>query len=245
MLARYFPANCGKTTETLSPAGEIVYPEWRISGLRVWDNMMNRPFVTVTLGVVLLAAGFVVMASPRVEAANPGYLTAFACGKLPSPLKVAIDAEDDTKQSRQLKDVLIKALSARATEIATDAPLTISLYVNTVREVARYKGRDLGELSVGNRNDERTKFRMNLWSNRKDSVIGGRKDTLLSQGLNELYVAITVHEKSNGKCVWQGEVKLDLDDQDEFSTARRVIPLLTRALGRTIRAEPLEHFTTK
>ena len=81
---------------------------------------------------------------------------------------------------------------------------------------------------------------MNLWSNRKDSVIGGRKDTVLSRGLNELHVAIEIHDKSNGQCMWQGQAKLDLDGQDEFSTTRRIIPLLVAVLGKTVRAEPLK-----
>ncbi|NQU71830.1 MAG: hypothetical protein HQ514_14850 [Rhodospirillales bacterium] len=197
---------------------------------------MIRPFVRFLLGAALLA-----IASPsHAGAAHPGWLTAFACGKLPTPLTVEVDAQDDNQQSRQLKKSLIKALTDRKARITANAPLIVSLHVETVREGAQYKGRDLGEFSRGNRSDERTKFRMNLWSNRKDSVIGGRKDTLLSQGLNELHVAIEIHDKSNGQCVWQGQAKLDLDGRDEFSTTRQIIPLLVTTLGKTVRAEPLK-----
>jgi hypothetical protein len=192
-------------------------------------------------GTILLSAALLAIATPSQAAATrPGSLTAFACGKLPSPLSLEVDAQDDSRQSRELKDALIKALTGRNARIAANAPLKISLHVETLREGTRRKGRDLGEFSRGNRSNERTKFRMNLWSNRKDSVIGGRKDTILSHGLNELHVAIEIHDKSNGQCVWQGEVRLDLDGQDEFSTARRIIPLLAETLGKTIRAEPLQ-----
>jgi hypothetical protein len=80
---------------------------------------------------------------------------------------------------------------------------------------------------------------MNLWSNRKDSVLGGRKDEILAQGLNELRVAIEIHDKSNGHCVWRGNARLDVGSRDEFSVARRIIPLLTKRLGKSIQSDPL------
>jgi hypothetical protein len=197
---------------------------------------MIRPIFTTLLCAALLA-----IATPSHAAtAQPGSLTAFACGKLPFPLRVEIDAQDDSQQSRQLKNTLIKALTDGQTQIAANARLKVSLHVETLRESARYKGRDLGEFSRGNRHNERTRFRMNLWSNRKDSVLGGRKDAVLSRGIDELHVAIEIHDKSNGQCVWQGEARLDLDGQDEFAMARRIIPLLTRSIGKTIRAAPLQ-----
>jgi hypothetical protein len=71
----------------------------------------------------------------------PGSLSAFACGELPSPLLVEVGAQDDSRQSRRLKNALIKALTDRRTEFAADAPLKISLHVKPVREGARYKAR--------------------------------------------------------------------------------------------------------
>jgi hypothetical protein len=197
---------------------------------------MIRGFAALFLSAALMASAV----SSRAADTQPGLLTAFACGKLPSPLSVEIDAQEDSKQALQLKNTLIKALTDRRARIARDAPMKISLHMETVREGARYKGRDLGEFSRGNRTDERTKFRMNLWSNRKDSVIGGRKDALLARSRNELHVAIEIHDKSNGQCVWQGQARLNLDGQDEYAAASRIIPLLTKTMGKTIRSAPLE-----
>lgn len=197
---------------------------------------MIRSFAAFLLSATLMASAM----SSHAADAGSGFLTAIACGKLPSPLSVEVDAQDDSRQALKLKNTLIRALTDRQARIAGNAPMKISLHVETVREGAKYKGRDLGEFSRGNRTDERTKFRMNLWSNRKDSVIGGRKDALLSHGMDELHVAIEIHDKSNGQCVWQGQAKLNLDGQDEFAAANQIIPLLTKSLGKTIRSEPLE-----
>ncbi len=197
---------------------------------------MIRGFAAILLSATLAASAMSSLAAD----ARPGVLTAFACGKIPSPLSVEVDAQDDSRQARQLKNTLIKALIDRQARIAGDAPMKISLYMETVREGAKYKGRDLGEFSRGNRTDERTKFRMNLWSNRKDSVIGGRKDARLTRGLDELHVAIEIHDKSNGQCVWQGQAKFNLDGRDEFAAASRIIPLLTEYMGKTVRSAPIE-----
>ncbi len=197
---------------------------------------MTRVGATVALLTVIALAG---VDAARATAKGEGFLSAYACGKLPTPLRVEVETQDDSRKFMELKQVLIDALASRETRIAANAPLKLSLFVETVRETERRKGRDLGQFSTGNRNDERTRFRMNLWSNRQDSVIGGRKNTVLSQAVDELHVGITVNDKSNGRCVWQGEAMLNLGGRDEFATARRMIPLLAKAMGRTIRSQPI------
>lgn len=200
------------------------------------DIWMTRLGASIALLTVVALTG---VSAARATADGAGLLSAYACGKLPIPLRVEVEAQDDSRKFMELKKVLIDALSARKTGIAANAPLKLSLFVETLRETERRKGRDLGQFSTGNRNDERTKFRMNLWSNRQDSVIGGRKDEVLSQAVDELYVGITVNDKANGRCVWQGEAKLNLDGRDEFATAQKMIPLLAKEMGRTIRSQPI------
>jgi len=109
-----------------------------------------------------------------------------------------------------------------------------------VREPEIRKGRDLGQFSRGNASDQRTRFRINLWSNRQDSVIGGRRDEVLASSVDELHVEITLDDRSDGQCIWQGEAVHRLDGRDELAAAERIIPLLIDRLGRTARAEPVQ-----
>ena len=192
------------------------------------------------IGSLLIA--LVLLAVPRVGSADEHrrvHVSAYACESLPKPLAVEVDLGDDSESYRKLRDVLVDSLAGRQVAVRDGASLRLSLYLETQRESERRKGRDLGQFSQGNSSDQRTRFRMTLWSNRQDSVFGGRKDRVLYKAVNELRIAITINDMRNGRCVWQGEAKYDLDGADEFRTAARVIPLLTRQLGRTVKNQTL------
>ncbi len=189
-----------------------------------------------------LTAIFLAAAIPAVgQALDPasGRLTAFVCESLPSPLRVEIESPEGSSRTDSLKRVLIRALAARHAVVAPGAPLRLSLYVGSVREAEVRKGRDLGEFSRGNASDERTRFRINLWSNKRDSVIGGRRHEILTAAVDELHVEITLDDQSDGRCIWQGEAVHRLDGRDEQSVAEQIIPKLIERLGQSASAEPI------
>ena len=196
--------------------------------------MVNR----LILASFLLAVA--VPAAGQATGGPAGQVTAFACEALPSPLRVEVEAADGSPQSDRLRRVVVRSLAARRAVVAPGAPLRLSLYVDSRREAAIRKGRDLGQFSRGNASDERTRFRINLWSNRRDSVIGGRRDRVLAPAVDELRVEITLDSLSDGRCVWQGEAVLSLDGRDEQLAAEQLIPLLIDRLGRSASAEPIE-----
>ncbi len=196
--------------------------------------MVNR----LILAAVLLAAAVPAAGQATDEAV--GRVTAFACEALPSPLNIDVETSDGSLQADRLRRVLVKSLAARQAVVSPGAPLRLSLYVGSVREPEIRKGRDLGQFSRGSANDERTQFRINLWSNRRDSVIGGRRDQVLAAAVDELHIEITLDSRTNGQCVWQGEAVIRLDGRDETAVAEQIIPLLLERLGRSAKAEPFE-----
>jgi hypothetical protein len=192
---------------------------------------------------LILAAIVVAVAVPaagQAPSGATGRVTAFACAPLPSPLRIVLEVSDGSPYADRLKRVLVRALAARDAIVTPGAPLRLSLYVGAVREPEIRKGRDLGRFSRGNSSDQRTQFRINLWSNQRDSVIGGRRDKVLASAVDELHVEITLDDRSDGQCVWQGEVVHRLEGGDELAAAERIIPLLIDRLGRSARAELIE-----
>ncbi len=196
--------------------------------------MVNR----LILAAVLLAAA--VPAAGQATDEVVGRVTAFACESLPSPLNIEVETSDGSPREDRLRRILVKSLAARQAVVSPGAPLRLSLYVRSVREPEIRKGRDLGQFSRGNANDERTQFLINLWSSRSDSVIGGRRDQVLAAGVDELHIEITLDSRTNGQCVWQGEAVIRLDGRDETAVAEQIIPLLVERLGRSARDEPID-----
>ncbi len=200
-----------------------------------WSGMVmiNR----LILAAALLAAAVPAAGQAKDEAV--GRVTAFACESLPSPLNIEVETSDGSPQADRLRRVLVRSLLARQAVVSPGAPLRLSLYVESVRAPEIRKGRDLDKVGSGNDVDDPIRIRIDIWSNRRNSVIGGLRDQVLT-AVDELRIEITLDSRTNGRCVWQGKAVFKLGGRDEIATAETIIPLLVERLGRSARAEPFD-----
>ncbi len=178
---------------------------------------------------LILASIFFAAAGPAAGQATieaPGQVTSFVCESLPSPLRVDVEVSDEPLQADRLRRILVRSLAAHQAVVTPGAPLQLSLYVDLVRQAETH--------------DPKTKFRVPLWSNRRDSLFGGQRYELDAAQVNEIRVEITLDNLTKGHCVWQGKAMHSLDGRDEQATAEQMIPLLVDRLGRSAKAEPIE-----
>ncbi len=191
---------------------------------------------------MILAAGLLAAAIPaagQTTDSAAGRVTAFACVPLPSPLSIEVETAVGSPQADRLRRVLVRSLVTRHAVVSTGAPLRLSLYVGSTDHSGVGKRRDLGQFDGSDEDDGNIWIRVDIWSNRRDSVIGGRRDRRFAV-VDELHIEITLDSRANGQCVWQGKVVFRLDGRDEIATAEKLIPILVDWLGRSARAEPFE-----
>lgn len=172
------------------------------------------------------------------ESGGPGgVLRSIACGKLASPARFDVALEDDGPTYARVGQALAGELRKQRIEVSPEAPLRLSLSLDTVRASSRQRRADLGRLRHDT--DRGTQVRLNLWSNQHDSLIGGRREGVTRAAVDELRVEIAINDKSNGRCVWHGEAVVDLDGRDADEAASTIIPLLVAHIGESVRAEPI------
>jgi hypothetical protein len=170
--------------------------------------------------------------------AAQGLLTSFSCEDIREPLSVRIDLLDDAPPMLKLRESIVAALGKRGITIASDAPYVLSFEAEAIRRALRRKGRDLG--SITDSTDEEMKARINVWSNREDSIIGGRKDSVVSEAIDEMRVIVSIHRVSDGKCVWRGEAVHDTEGREQWSVADSMAPVLVEAIGRESTKRPFD-----
>ena len=201
--------------------------------------MIDRRFIIV-LGLIAVLPAY------AEDTPADGRFVAFACGVLPTPLAVELVVPDDTKDNVKLSEALGRQLRNSGVSVAKDAPVKLMLETEVVREAERRRPRDLGEFRRSTVNDpslidqNRTDVRVNLWSSRQDSVLTGRQEEVLTEGVDELRLAIKMNDKDNGRCLWQGEIVYALKGNDPWHTAEQLLPTMTAAFGRTMRNEPVK-----
>lgn len=173
-------------------------------------------------------------------AAADGLLSGYACGTLPPAHKMDVEVADDSDQMLRIRDAVIKALAKRQNGTAGSTELVLAIDMRAIREGIRRKERDLGSITDGS--SERIKARMNLWSNERDSIVGGRKDRIIDGPIDEVRIDIAVNDKSNGKCIWRGEAVHDSTGVNQWIIAEKVTLRLISLIGRDIRDR---EFTTE
>ena len=171
-------------------------------------------------------------------------LTAFACGVLPQPLRVDVQVMDNSEQQLRYRDTFVARLHKSGVEVASGAPLLLTLDVRKVVEFDRGEGGDLFELRAGPENEDIGRegdlfMRGNVWSNHGNSVLGGRKRGPGQLSTDQLQVTASVNRRDNGRCLWQGEVRYNLKGDDADEAAQRIMPILAGALGKTVRDKPV------
>lgn len=207
---------------------------------------MRPAFVARTLAALIcLSGGAMAQTTPTAE--QGGYITAFSCTSLPTPLSVEVVTFDDSDPALKLQSLLVKQLQTRKIELDSDAPLRLSIDMHVAFERARQRRPDLIRLSRRARppedstlhEDYETRAEVNIWSTRRDSLAGGRRPTVIGRNLEQLRLALAVHDKSTGRCLWQGEAVIDLNGRDRWAEAMRILPQLVASIGKAETRKPL------
>jgi len=173
-------------------------------------------------------------------------LSALACGKLPVPLRVDVEIMDNAERFLRFKDRFVRRLEAGGARVVAGAPQTLMLDVQTLREFDQAEGGELLEFRAGQESGENIGhegnifLRGNVWSNRSDSVLGGRKRDPGTLALNRVVVTATINSRVDGRCLWQGEVRHDLEDEDADEATGKIMPHLAAAVGKTVRNRRIE-----
>jgi len=106
--------------------------------------------------------------------------------------------------------------------------------VETAVEV-RGEGPTLGRLDVRTVSREaHAQLLVNLWSNQKDSILGGRRTESGVQVSNMLIVTLELNRQDNGRCVWRGEGAVPLGSVNARDIAAKLTEAVAARIGEAI-----------
>ena len=125
----------------------------------------------------------------------------------------------------------------RGIAVDAGASVVLSFDVARIRRPTRRKGRDLGELT-GSIN-ERARIRLNIWSSRRDSLLGGRREGVISEAVDRLRIVVAVDAKSDGRCLWRAEAVYDVAGRDPRRIAAGMMAPLAESIGRWVSRKPI------
>ncbi len=151
----------------------------------------------LALGVVLwafTASAVEIVVSTRV------------CDPIPAGAGVSISAADDADLYRSVDKPLRAALTKAGHAESAAGPMELYYTITEAPVALRRSGPSLGTLEVDTtRSGQRALLLLNVWSTRKDSILGGRKSQSGSQFSTYIFMSFEVNDKESGRCLWRGE----------------------------------------
>lgn len=159
--------------------------------LRIWSHGLVAAAIALT---AFAASAADVVVSTRV------------CEPVPKGADVQLSPADDADLYQSVDRPLREALAKAGHAISKAGPVDLYYTITEAPVAIRRSGPSLGTLEVDTtRRGQRALLLLNVWSTRKDSILGGRKSKSGSQYSTYLFMSFEVNDKKSGKCLWRGE----------------------------------------
>ena len=153
------------------------------------------------------------------------------CEPLKRNTGLQLTPADDSDLYLSVKDGLEDTL--RKIGYPVDKKAGLDMYYSLVETAVEIRGEGptLGQLDVRTVNrDARAQLLVNLWSNQKDSILGGRRTESGLRVSNVLIVTLELNAEQDGRCIWRGEGAVELG----AVAARDIAATLTQAVAKRI-----------
>jgi hypothetical protein len=138
-------------------------------------------------------------------------LSTLVCEPLAKKAALQLTPADDSDLYLSVKDGIRKAVEQAGHPVEEKAGLQLYYSLNETAVEIRERGPTLGRLEVRTVNREvRSQLLVNIWSNKQDSLIGGRRTESGLRVSNVLIATFELNRQDNGRCVWRGEGAVEL-----------------------------------
>ena len=170
-------------------------------------------------------AAVLLVAAPAA-AQTPAEVTAVAYRDLPAGLTVQVQLLDDSDLNLQVRDMIAAQLASQGYTVADDAPFLLQVETQTATE--RSRDPSLGSFEA---TDDRAEIRMNLWSNREDSLLNPQEEERISGSVYR--ISLGLYDSRDGRYYWRGSVSTALREREAATASRDMVPALLAHFGKT------------
>jgi hypothetical protein len=188
--------------------------------------------------IAILALGGILAESVPAAIADdseplPGRTYASAYGPVPSNQPIAVKPWDNSAANLRVKSTFTDALSKRGVRLTdTGTPLLLNFDTEVESLASPNYGPSLGQ-AQGRNWDSRV--RMNLWSNKQDSVLAGRRSDDPAIRTTRYTLRATLDDQRSGQRLWQGEASYTGAPSDEANAFVAMVPVLVESFGQNAR----------
>lgn len=162
-------------------------------------------------------------------------LSTLVCEPLARNAAMQLTPADDSDLYLSVKDGVRRAVEHAGHPVEEKAGLELYYSLQETAVEVREQGQTLGKLEVRTVNREvRSQLLVNIWSNKQDSLFGGRRTESGIRVSNVLIATFELNRQDNGRCVWRGEGAVELGADTAQDVARGLADAVATRIGQGI-----------
>jgi hypothetical protein len=160
-----------------------------------------------------------------------GVLRSVAYHPMPADQSVRVIVFDDTTENIEIKRQIEDELRRAGVSVDEDSTLELAIDTEIIDRGTPESGPTLG--SVEGSSDQGYEARLNLWSNSRDSVFGGRKSDS-TKAETKFHLNAILRDLGTGKFLWQGDAYAVMHQVESARVARSMVAPLVAGLGQSV-----------
>ena len=183
---------------------------------------MHRLTERLLIGLFLAASGGAAAMATEVVVSTT------ACGAIPPDSVVAVIPADDSPLNMEIAGRLAETLHGTGYRTGRTGPLELRYHAAEQGQPPTTRERSLGRLDGSGGG---VSLNLNIWSNTKDSVIGGRRAQQRAGNALHLVVEMELDRVADRDCIWRGEAAASLVGWQRGELAKRLVEILVGEIG--------------
>lgn len=159
----------------------------------------------------------------------------------PIQIQLYEDSDDSLAIAAQLKEALLAA-GYQVTD--GKAPLSLSFEMSGQADGVTPGGSSVLEVDGTDKANQRYRAHLNVFSSTQSSLVTGEgksaeQSATVANGGPSVRYQISINDTTNGKRLWDGWANGPIAQQGAVASARLMTPALVKAIGQTIRNQPI------
>ena len=168
-----------------------------------------------------------------------GLMSSVSFQPIPAGSSIFVRPLDNSDQNLALQKDFERALKGKGFIVAKDANLILTF--ETRDTAGSWSGGGPNRFLELSNNDVQTgvdapRVRLNLFNSARGGILNpNRKDRTRTVTPSSFRIEVSLDDKTNGKCLWQGWSSADIRIGAGPSTTRTMIPALINGFGQTVK----------
>ena len=190
----------------------------------------------------ILAAVLAIGSAAAGDAAakGEGYIVALNCGIVPDKAAVEIVPPDNAREILDVHRAVADAFGRAGYPVVERGRLRVTFEIETRRDSGQARGQGVDAADIETYREGQERVRVPVWTGDVRSVFPGIRAPMQARPTDEVRFTLYVHDREDGKCLWQGEAVHPLRGGEPWEMAIKLAPRLVPHVGKRVDLTAIE-----